>query len=1188
VISIRRISLGGGFRYLMESVAVGDGAGGRCNDLARYYSESGTPPGVFLGAGLADLDGGRGVQAGSQVTEEHMANMLVSCADPVSGEPLGSAPRAPRGAAPVAGFDLTFSPSKSVSVAWALADEGTKAVILRCHRLAVEYVLGWAEAEVFRSRSGTDGVVEEDVTGVVAASFTHWSSRADDPQLHDHVVIWNRARSTSDGRWRTLDSRAIFKATTTLSELHQGVLSDLLTGALGVGWEPRARRHSTKLRFEILGVAEALMAEFSRRADQIAARTEQLRSDFAAVHGRAATAVEDMRLHQQATVATRPHKSHTSLAELTDRWRSQAHPHVRRAAQVAWVSGLKDRNDLPLLRADGLGAGMLDDAAQAVLAEVSERQATFTRMNVLAEAHRILHGVRFATPDDRETVAATLTAMALDRSLSLAPPELCHTPARYRRPDGTSRLRPQARTVYTTRAVLDAEARLVEAGRTVGGPVMALDVLSEVADADLAGRANRLSLDQAVAVETIATSGRVLDVLVGPAGTGKSTTMAGLRAAWEAEHGLGSVIGLAPSAAAAEALGDELGIGTDNTAKWLTEWRRIPTLTARRDQLTAALARHHDRRSAAAHKLHAAVADLDRAIDARRLHAGQLVIIDEAGMAGTFALDEITAAARHGGAKVLLVGDWAQLSAVDAGGAFDLVVRDRGDLAPELTEVRRFRQGWEKVASAELRLGHLVAIDAYQTHGRVAGGERHQMLDALYRAWKADVEAGRSALMIAHDAATVAELNARARADRVTTGQVATAGLTIGDGQVAGVGDEVLTRENNRLLATGRRWVKNGDRWKVTATKDDGSMAVRRLDGTGEVVLPADYAARHLELAYATTGYRAQGRTVDIAHAMVSPTTTREALYVAATRGRDANHLYVDVAFDPDPATSHDGVGPTQTARGVLETVLARGGAEMSAHETLRLAHQAAEDFTALVHEYQTIAREAEQQRWDHLLRRCGLALRDMHAVQASAAYGPLMACLRDAEACGLDVETALPRLVAARPFDDADDPGAVLHGRLDRWADAAGRKRQAPADLIAGLIPRAAGISDPDLAQALHDRDHAMQRRARAITNHAIERGQIWVRRLGVPPVDPTRREAWLRAVTTVAAYRDRWNIGTVHQPLGPETVVKSIEAIGHRRRAQAAVEHALWLSDSASIHDRPTGSTITAWQSLEKEIGL
>jgi hypothetical protein len=194
VISIRRISLGGGYRYLMESVAAGDGAAERSNGLARYYATSGTPPGVFFGAGLADLDGGNGVETGTGVTEAHLEVMLAGLADPVSGMSVVGARSVPGNAVPVAGFDLTFSPSKSVSVAWALADEGTKAVIYECHRRAVEFMIGYAESHVFRSRSGSQGMVEEDIGGVVAAVFTHWTSRADDPQLHDHMVVWNRVR----------------------------------------------------------------------------------------------------------------------------------------------------------------------------------------------------------------------------------------------------------------------------------------------------------------------------------------------------------------------------------------------------------------------------------------------------------------------------------------------------------------------------------------------------------------------------------------------------------------------------------------------------------------------------------------------------------------------------------------------------------------------------------------------------------------------------------------------------------------------------------------------------------------------------------------------------------------------------------------------------------------------------------
>ena len=118
--SIRRMSLGAGYRYLMSSVARGDVNAGPGSGLTRYYAESGTPPGRFLGRGLAGLAGGAGLALGSAVTEEQLWRMLGMLQDPVTGEQLGRAPIArrvwidARGVArktslPVAGFDLTFS-----------------------------------------------------------------------------------------------------------------------------------------------------------------------------------------------------------------------------------------------------------------------------------------------------------------------------------------------------------------------------------------------------------------------------------------------------------------------------------------------------------------------------------------------------------------------------------------------------------------------------------------------------------------------------------------------------------------------------------------------------------------------------------------------------------------------------------------------------------------------------------------------------------------------------------------------------------------------------------------------------------------------------------------------------------------------------------------------------------------------
>ncbi len=424
-----------------------------------------------------------------------------------------------------------------------------------------------------------------------------------------------------------------------------------------------------------------------------------------------------MRLNQEANLATRKDKRHRSLAEMTDDWRARAVEYVGEDI-TAWVSTLRDRNDLPLLHADDLTDDILADAASVACQKVAERHSTFSRSNVLAEVHRQLQGVRFASPHDRVAVAERTADIALGAAIQVTAPELHHVPERYKRADGTSRLRPADHRLYTTAALMDAESRLFAAGRRAGGPAVAIATVAAVADRNLPGRDYAMSTDQALAVEKVATSGRHLDLLVGPAGTGKSTTMAGLKAAWEAEHGVGSVIGLAPSAVAAEVLADELAIGTENTAKWLHEHRQTAARRAELDKVRRLLASRPEPVSVTS-ALRARAEKLEAQVQQWSFGAGQLVIVDEASLAGTFALDELVAAAEQAGAKLVLVGDPYQLTSVDAGGMFRSLARDRADLAPELTDVRRFKAGWEKVASAELRVGNEHAIDAYLAHGRV-------------------------------------------------------------------------------------------------------------------------------------------------------------------------------------------------------------------------------------------------------------------------------------------------------------------------------------------------------------------------------------------------------------------------------------------------------------------------------------
>jgi hypothetical protein len=579
-----------------------------------------------------------------------------------------------------------------------------------------------------------------------------------------------------------------------------------------------------------------------------------------------------------------------------------------------------------------------------------------------------------------------------------------------------------------------------------------------------------------------------------------------------------------------------MGIDTDNLAKWLYEHRQHGQRTRELEELREKVRLIERTGRVPSPRLLASIASREEAISRWTLRAGQLIVVDEASLASTFALDELTSAALDAHAKVVLVGDGAQLSSVDAGGMFRTLVRDRGDKAPTLADVRRFSAAWEKEASLAVRNGTSSALGAYATHRRIEDGTRDEMLDAIYDAWQADGERGLHSLMLAGDTTTVNEFNARARSERVASGAVADEGVDVVGAMTAGVNDLVVTRENNRRLKTDTGWVKNGDVWSVSATYPDGSMTVTRVDGQGSVILPASYVAENVELAYATTVHRAQGRTVDTAHAFVSPTTTREVLYVALTRGSKSNHLYVDTHYDPDPDTGHDGLSEIPTALEVLAGVLRHEGADVSATDMIRQSQT--QSIAALVAEYDTIVSMAEGPRWDEVLSQSGLSDTELSQAKASPAYAALLAQLRDAESRGFDVHTELPLLVMGRSFDDADDVASVLHHRIDRYVTGAGYPSPPANKLVAGLFPRPSGIADPDIVPALNDRADAIERQARELAIIAIERGDAWVQEFGDAPETVELCSQWIPEVAAGAAYLDLWGIANLDTILNDTTV--------------------------------------------------
>jgi energy-coupling factor transporter ATP-binding protein EcfA2 len=569
-------------------------------------------------------------------------------------------------------------------------------------------------------------------------------------------------------------------------------------------------------------VPEELVAEFSTRARHINAEKDRLIAAYVARHGRQPSTATVIKLRAQATLATRPEKEVRSLADLTAEWRTRA-TRVLGQDATTWARTVTDNDKPLLLRADDVPLDAIAELGQSVVEVVGEKRSTWRRWNLMAEASRQTMGWRFATTQDREAIVGMIADTAENASLRLTPPDLATSPAAFRRVDGTSVFRPKHSTVFSSEELLAAEDRLLDRSRTLTAPTVPVATVEKItARPDVEGR--MLGADQAESLMKVAVSGRTLDVLVGPAGAGKTTAMNALRRAWEKEHGAGSVVGLAPSAVAAQVLSGDLEIATENTAKW---WQN--------------------------HLVHG-----------DDFEAGQVVIIDEASLTGTLSLDRITHPAERAGAKVLLVGDFAQLQSVDAGGAFNLLVGDRHD-APELVDVHRFTNAWEKTASLALRHGRTEVIDAYLNHDRIREGDAEAMTDAAYTAWRADRSQGLVSVLIAETRDDVTTLNQRARADLVLDGTLTPGGeVELNDGTSAGVGDTIITRRNDRRLRNGKDWVRNGDTWTITGVRDDGSVTIREAGRRfgGSIVLPASYVADHVDLGYAVTAHRAQGVTV--------------------------------------------------------------------------------------------------------------------------------------------------------------------------------------------------------------------------------------------------------------------------------------------------------------------------------------
>jgi conjugative relaxase-like TrwC/TraI family protein len=219
-----------------------------------YYAMRGEAAGEWIGSGAQGL-GLEGSATGAQL------RALLEGRDPATGELLRSQ------AVQVTGWDVTYSPPKSVSVLHAVGDARVAAETLAAHRSAVRAALGYLESDACWTRRGAGGTTRLMGEGFVAVEYVHRVSRAGDAQLHSHVIMANMTRA--DGRWTTLDGRALYAHLKTASALYHAQLRAELTRRLGVEWEPVA---PGRLAAEIRGVPRAVLRDQSRRRQEIVQR----------------------------------------------------------------------------------------------------------------------------------------------------------------------------------------------------------------------------------------------------------------------------------------------------------------------------------------------------------------------------------------------------------------------------------------------------------------------------------------------------------------------------------------------------------------------------------------------------------------------------------------------------------------------------------------------------------------------------------------------------------------------------------------------------------------------------------------------------------------------------------------------------------------------------------------------------
>jgi conjugative relaxase-like TrwC/TraI family protein len=1010
----------------------------------------------------------------------------------------------------------------------------------------------------------------------VVTTWLQGTSRDGDPHDHSHNVFARMAMTQSDGKWRALDTMSLRHHLGGIEAIVDARVQSALTREFGVAWVARPDGRCN----EIAGITQEVMDAYSTRTHAVTAEGARLARKWEQKYGREPNTREMRFILDEANLTSRKSKDDGEIDwdQLAAKWDATIGGKLAAIAEAVCTFG----GQVPGTASAGdAGAQVISEA----LAAVQAKHSTWTRSDLMKYLGRAM-GPEFAAmaPDERQDLLFRLTGRALagDGVRCLEAPEWPPLPQQLLRDvDGRSVYTRPGVARYATAGQLEMEDKLIQQAQTQAAPNLSREVAARLLGAGAATLEGQLReraqdatqytrtglrMDQAAAAFHALTSGRRTEVIVGPAGTGKTFTVAAIARAWQ--QNLGEVIGVANSQAATDVL---IKAGITNSLNSTRFLAKIKTGSV-------------------------------------RLDAHTLVIIDDGGTESMRHLAKIHDLAGQHNAKVVIAGDPGQLQAVEQGGGMRLLADSNGYC--QLAVPVRFREEWEQQASLALRRGDKSALEVYDQHGRITGAAQEQTFATLRKSYVASRLAREQKLIMAWRREDCRELSRQIRDDLLHLGLVdSTRPVRIAEGASASAGDLIVAKENDHEMVTDEtgHTLMNNDIFRIESVTRDG-LVVRHVIDDKEGVRLADKPVLYplakfgtTELAYAVTGHNGMGGTYEAGEALVTGTEPREWLYTAMTRGsrqNTARALTRPAAADPAPGTRPDpelarqrGVDreraalPAEPAEkeehdrepvAVLADCMDRTEAEPAARAYQR-EQLASADHLGLLHaRWADLAGTADRERYRALLRDAvpGQYRGDLDTPQATWLYRTM----RNAELAGLDPAEVVTAAVNSRPLDGARDVPSVIDTRL----------RVITQPLIPiPLTPwseRIPQIGDPATREYMSEIATAMDARTERLGEHAAETAPPWaVTALGPVPDHPVDRLDWQQRASKIAAYRELYGAGSQDDPLGPEPPATSPE----QRAAWYAGFAAMTRTDAVDVQSLPDRSLRHMRESYTSETG-